>query len=148
MILIPTKQTNLYQKNEEKEKNWYLIDAKNQILGRLASKITSYLIGKHKKDFVPHLDRGDYVVVINVGHIKITGRKIDQKNYQSYSGYPGGLKKVSLKELLIKKPEEVVHHAVWGMLPKNKLRKQRIKRLFIFKDEKHHFQDKSLIIIK
>lgn len=145
MRLKQTRQTNLYQKNELKEKNWYLIDAKNKILGRLASKITAYLIGKHKKDFISHLDRGDNVVVINAGYIKTTGRKIDQKAYYSYSGYPGGLKKVSLKELLRKKPEKVVYHAVWGMLPKNKLRQERIKRLFIFKDEKHHFRDKSFV---
>lgn len=148
MRLTLTKQTNLYQKNEEKEKNWYLINAKNQIIGRLASKITFYLIGKGKKDFISHLDRGDNVIVVNAGYIKTTGRKIDQKEYQSFSGYPGGLKKISLKELLSKKPEKVIYHAVWGMLPKNKLRRERIKRLFVFKDEKHPFKDKDLIIIK
>lgn len=145
MRLKQTKQTNLHPKNEVKEKSWYLIDAKNKILGRLASKVISYLIGKHKKNFVPHLDNGDNVVVINASYIKTTGKKIDQKEYQSYSGYPGGLKKVSLKELFRKNPEKALYHAVWGMLPKNKLRQQRIKRLFIFKDEKHHFQDKPFI---
>lgn len=147
MKLKISQQTNLSQKNEL-ERDWYLIDAQNQILGRLASTIATYLIGKHKKDFVPHLDRGAYVVVINARHIKLTGKKIDQKEYRHYSGYPGGLKKVLLSQLLDKKPEEVIYHAVFGMLPKNKLRQNRIKRLFIFKDKQHPFSNRPLIIIK
>lgn len=147
MKLKISQQTDLDQKNEL-ERDWYLIDAQNQILGRLASTIVSYLIGKKRKDFVPHLDRGGYVVVINARQIKVTGRKINLKDYRYYSGYPGGLKKVLLSQLLKKKPEEIIYHAVLGMLPKNKLRKNRIKRLFIFNDKQHPFSDKPLIIIK
>lgn len=145
--LNPTKQTNLRQKNEV-ERDWYLFNAEGQILGRLASTIVRYLMGKHKKDYLPHLDMGDQVVVINARQIKITGRKINQKDYSYYSGYPGGLRVVSLKQMLEKKPEDVIRHAVLGMLPKNKLRRQRIKRLFVFPDEDHPFKEKPLKIVK
>lgn len=146
MRLKPREQTDLKNKNDI-ERNWYLVDAKDQVLGRLSSTIASYLIGKHKKDYVPHLDMGDNVIVINGSYLKLIGKKIKQKQYTYFSGYPAGLKKISLKMMFERKIEEVLRRAVLGMLPKNKLRQQRIKRLFIFKGEDHPFQDKPLIIL-
>jgi len=121
---------------------WHHIDAKNQVLGRIATKIAEYLIGKHKANYVSHLDMGDNVVVTNILQIVVTGRKEAQKIYSRYSGYPGGLKTITFKELKKTKPTEIVRHAVYGMLPKNKLRDKRIIRLHLYKDENHPFSDK------
>jgi len=123
-------------------RKWLEIDVAGKILGRIAPKIALFLQGKHKVNYVPYLDMGDYVVVINANKIRVTGNKLEQKNYTRYSGYPGGLKKINLKKLLEKKPEEVIRHAVWGMLPKNKLRKKRITRLYVFVDGDHPYKDK------
>jgi len=105
------------------------IDAKGKVLGRLATQIATYLQGKHKPTYRPHEDCGDYVVIDNPGQIKITGRKEETKKYYRHSGYPGGLKEDSVAELLEKNPGEIIKRAVWNMLPKNKLRAPRIKRL-------------------
>lgn len=121
---------------------WHLIDANGQILGRLASEIATLLIGKHKPYFVPHLDCGDYVVVINAKEIKVTGKKETQKQYYRHSGYPGGFRQVTLKEQMAKDPRKIIEHAVAGMLPKNKLKDKRLARLKIFIDEKHSYEDK------
>ena len=107
----------------------YHIDAKGKVLGRLASRIAVILTGKHKPEYIPYLDKGDKVVVKNVSEMKITGKKMKQKKYYRHSGYPGGLKTKTLEEVFSKNPAEVLRRAVWNMLPKNKLRKQRIKRL-------------------
>ncbi|MBL7141648.1 50S ribosomal protein L13 [Patescibacteria group bacterium] len=107
----------------------HAIDATDQSLGRLASRIAQLLIGKGKPSYVPNLDLGDIVVVKNVKKIKITGRKLEQKKYYHHSGYPGGLKTRKMKEVFAKSPDQVLHKAVYNMLPKNKLRKPRIKRL-------------------
>lgn len=107
----------------------HTIDAKDKVLGRLATKVAVLLRGKHKPDFVPYKDIGDFVVVKNVEKIKITGKKIDQKKFYRHSGYPGGFKEVSLKKIFEKRPGEVFKRAVYGMLPKNKLRPKQIKRL-------------------
>lgn len=107
----------------------YTIDAKNRILGRLATEIAVLLRGKNKVEFSPNKDIGGFVVVKNADKIKVTGRKIDQKVYYRHSGYLGGLKETPLKKLLKENPEEVLRNAVWGMLPKNKLRSEMIKRL-------------------
>ncbi len=132
----------LFPKKEEIKRDWHLFDASGKILGRLATEIALKLMGKHKTDFTYHLDCGDYVVVINAKKIRVTGRKLKQKVYQHYSGYPGGLKEVSLGHLMEKKPERVIYYAVWGMLPKNKLRKQRMARLRIVADSENPYQDK------
>ncbi len=114
-------------------KNWFVIDAEGQVLGRLATRVARLLMGKDKASFTPYLDCGDHVVVINAERIRLTGNKIDQKIYRHHSGYPGGLKEVPIRTLLQKHPEEVVREAVLGMLPKNKLRARRAKKLRVYK---------------
>jgi len=114
-------------------KNWFVIDAEGQVLGRLATRVARLLMGKDKPSFTPFLDCGDHVVVINAERIRLTGNKIDQKIYRHHSGYPGGLKEVPIRTLLQKHPEEIVREAVLGMLPKNKLRARRAKKLRVYK---------------
>ncbi len=111
------------------ERKTHAIDAKNRILGRLATEIAVFLRGKHKKDFVPYKDMGDIVMVKNIEKLKFTGKKMDQKKYYRHSGYLGSLKEITLKDLFKKNPPEVLKKAVYGMLPKNKLRPKQIKRL-------------------
>jgi large subunit ribosomal protein L13 len=113
---------------------WFVVDAKDQVLGRLATKVARLLIGKDKPSFTPYLDSGDHVVVINADQIKMTGNKIEQKVYYSHSGYPGGLKEVPAKRVRQAKPEWVVREAIVGMLPKNKLRARRAKKLRVYRD--------------
>ncbi len=120
---------------------WHLINVEGKILGRIAPTIAMLLQGKHKVDYVPYLDCGDYVVVINAAKVRLTGKNPKQKKYTRYSGYPGGLKEINFDKLLKENPAEVIRHAVGGMLPKNKLRDQRLKRLFVFADEKHPYQN-------
>jgi large subunit ribosomal protein L13 len=113
-------------------KDWFVVDAEGQVLGRLATRIARLLIGKDKATFTPSLDCGDHVVVINAERVKLTGNKIDQKIYRHHSGYPGGLKEIPIRTLMQKRPEEVIREAVLGMLPKNKLRARRAKKLRIY----------------
>jgi large subunit ribosomal protein L13 len=113
-------------------KNWFVIDAKGQVLGRLATKVARLLIGKDKPQFTPYLDCGDHVIVINAESVKLTGNKMDQKIYRRHSGYPGGLKEIPIKLMMQRRPEEVVREAVLGMLPKNKLRARRAKKLRVY----------------
>lgn len=136
--------TRLTKPVSEKEikREWHLFDAKDKILGRLVADIAKYLIGKNKINYVPYLDMGDFVVVINSKKIILSGKKETTKVYSYYSGYPGGLKKTPFLKILKEKPEEIIRHAVLGMLPKNKLRSRRMKRLFVFADEKHSYQNK------
>ncbi|MFN4212678.1 MAG: 50S ribosomal protein L13 [Microgenomates group bacterium] len=124
------------------KREWYLIDVEGKIFGRIVPEIAKLLQGKHKVDYVPYLDCGDYVVVINASKVKVTGKKYATKKYTYYSGYPGGLKEINFQTLLKKNPSEVIKRAVSGMLPKNKLRDQRLKRLFVFAEEKHPYGDK------
>jgi len=133
-------------KQKEIQRQWHLIDAKEEILGRLSTKIAQLLIGKAKPYFVPHLDCGDFVVVINAEKIRVTGKKEDQKIYTRYSGYPGGLKEIVLKDLRKKNPKEIIRHAVSGMLPKNKLRKGRLKRLRVFAGDEHPYNSRKLVV--
>ena len=121
------------QKPHEVERKWYLVDATDKTLGRLSSKIASMLRGKHKPIFTPHVDCGDYVVVINAEKVKVTGKKLEDKEYKRHSGYPGGLKTVTLEKMLEEKPEDVMIHAVKGMLPKGKLGRQMLKKLRVYK---------------
>ncbi len=118
-------------------KKWYVVDANQQVLGRLASKIAFILMGKHKPVFTPNMDNGDYVIVINADKIRLTGKREELKTYVRYSGYPGGQKITSFKEMLAKKPEFVIYHAVKGMLPKNKLGRKIIKNLKIYAGDTH-----------
>jgi len=114
--------------------NWFVVDATNQVLGRLATKVARILIGKDKPSFTPYLDSGDHVVVINADKVRLTGNKVEQKVYYSHSGYPGGLKAVPVKRMRETRPEWVVREAVLGMLPKNKLRARRAKKLRVYRD--------------
>jgi len=112
--------------------SWFVIDAKGQVLGRLATRVARILIGKDKPNFTPYLDCGDHVVVINAERIKLTGNKMEQKVYRHHSGYPGGLKEIPVRRVLQSRPEEVVREAVLGMLPKNKLRARRARKLRVY----------------
>jgi large subunit ribosomal protein L13 len=113
---------------------WFVVDATNVVLGRLATKVARMLIGKDKPSFTPYLDSGDHVVVINADKVRMTGNKVEQKIYYSHSGYPGGLKEVPAKRVRETKPEWMVREAVLGMLPKNKLRARRAKKLRVYRD--------------
>lgn len=117
-------------------KNWFVLDASNQALGRLAAHAARILIGKDKPSYTPHLDCGDHVVVVNAEKIRLTGNKIEQKVYRSHSGYPGGLKEVPIKRLLPNRADWVIREAVLGMLPKNKLRARRAKKLRVYIGDK------------
>jgi len=121
-------------------KKWVLIDAKDQVLGRLASKVAMILMGKDKPTYAPHVACGDHVVVINAKHFKVTGKKEEQKLYRHHTGYPGGFKEYTLKTLREKKPEEVIRNAVKRMLPHNTLGRQLMKNIRIFADDKHTHQ--------
>ena len=119
------------------EKKWHVVDAENQILGRMASGIAKVLRGKHKADFTPHVDCGDNVIVINADKIRLTGNKMEAKTYISHSGYPGGQKSIVAKDLLDKKPRSVVEKAVKGMLPKNRLGSKIFGNLFVYEGSEH-----------
>jgi large subunit ribosomal protein L13 len=119
------------------ERKWYLVDARDKTLGRLATEIARILRGKHRPYFTSHLDTGDYVIVINAGQIRVTGRKLDQKIYYRHSGYPGGLKSITLREQLVKHPTRVLRAAVRGMLPHNRLGRRMIKKLKIYAEDSH-----------
>ncbi len=121
-------------------RKWHQIDVSKQALGRAASEIANLLRGKHKRDFIPHVDMGDYVVAINAGMLKLSGRKIAQKKYFHHSGYLGGIKEVALKDLIEKNPEEVLKKAVFSMIDDIKFRKKIMARLKIVKDNKHDFK--------
>lgn len=127
-------------KPNEIERKWYVIDAEGKVLGRLASEIASILRGKKKPIYTPHVDTGDFVIVINAEKVKLTGNKIDQKQYRHHTGYPGGLKSVTCRDMLEKKPEKVIELAVKGMLPKNKLGRQMYKKLKVYKGTEHNHE--------
>jgi large subunit ribosomal protein L13 len=124
------------------KRTWHLIDVKDKTLGRISSEIAQLLMGKHKPYFVRNLDCGDYVVIVNAKDVKVTGNKEEQKNYYRHSGYPGGFRQETLKELRVRKPQEIITHAVKGMLPQNKLRDRMLRRLFVFAGEEHKYEDK------
>jgi large subunit ribosomal protein L13 len=119
------------------QREWFVIDAEGQTIGRLATRIATVLRGKHKATFTPHVDGGDYVIVLNADKIVFTGKKLDQKNYYKYSGYMGGLRSWTARELLNTYPERIVESAVKGMLPKNRLARQMIKKLKIYSGTEH-----------
>jgi large subunit ribosomal protein L13 len=116
---------------------WYLVDANDQNLGRLASQISRIILGKHKPNFTPGVDTGDFVIVVNCERIRVTGNKMEEKFYYRHSGYPSGLKSISLRQQLEKRPERVIRAAVWGMLPHNKFGRQLIKKLRVYAGPNH-----------
>ena len=121
----------------ELDRRWFLVDASDQVLGRLATEIATILMGKAKPEYTDFLDTGDFVVVVNADEVKMTGKKWDDKVYYSHSGYPGGLKEVSARRMLEKHPERIVQFAVKGMLPKNKLGRRMLKRLKVYSGGEH-----------
>ena len=122
------------------ERKWYVVDAEGKTLGRLASEVARVLRGKHKPIFTPHMDTGDYVIVVNADKVKVTGRKLAQKIYYHHSEYVGGMKETTLKEMLADKPERVIELAVKGMLPKGPLGRQMYKKLFVYAGLEHKHQ--------
>lgn len=124
-------------KASDVKRDWYVVDATGKVLGRLASRIARVLIGKHRPQYTPHIDSVDFVVVVNADKFRVTGKKMKDKMYYSHSMYPGGLKKINLELMLEKHPERVIYHAISGMLPKNRLRARRLKRLKIYTDASH-----------
>ena len=125
---------------EDMEREWFLVNAEGKTLGRLASEIAQVLQGKHKPIYTPHLDCGDYVIVVNAEKVQVTGRKLDQKMYYRHSGYPGGIKSISLRSQLQKHPERVLQAAVRGMLPKNRLGRKMLKKLKVYAGDSHPHQ--------
>jgi len=127
-------------KASEIERQWWVVDASDQTLGRLATRVATLLEGKHKPTYSPHIDTGDHVVVVNAGRVKVTGNKLLQKRYYRHSGYPGGLKEESLQALMARKPELVIERAVKGMLPQNRLGRAMFKKLKVYGGPNHPHQ--------
>ena len=120
------------------ERKWYVVDAEGKTLGRLASEVANVLRGKNKPTYTPHIDTGDYVIVVNAEKIQVTGKKLDQKKYYHHSEYVGGMKEATLREMMQKKPEFVITHAVKGMLPKGPLGRQMLKKLHVYAGPEHN----------
>jgi large subunit ribosomal protein L13 len=119
------------------QREWHLVDASGQVLGRLASRVALLLRGKHRSTYVPHLDTGDFVIVTNAERVRLTGRKLEEKVYRRHSGYPGGLKSIVARELQEKRPERLIEEAVRGMLPKTKLGRRQIRKLKVYRGAAH-----------
>lgn len=135
--------TKTYQPtNKDIKREWHLVDADGQVLGRMASQIARLLMGKHKAAYSAHMDSGDFVVVLNAEKVKLTGKKTQQKVYRSHSGYPGGFKEVSFEKMLKEHPERIVTHAVSGMLPTNRLKKARMARFNVIVGDKNPYEAK------
>jgi large subunit ribosomal protein L13 len=124
-------------KPQDVQRNWHVIDAQDRILGRMATEIAVKLRGKDKPEFAPHMDMGDFVIVVNAEKIKVTGEKLSQKKYYRYTGFPGGIRDISLEKLIQKKPEEVIRRSVRGMLPKNKIGRDLLKKLKVYSGPDH-----------
>ena len=127
----------IFAKKDDIQRKWYLVDARDAVLGRLAVKIADHLHGKNKPIYTPNVDTGDFIIVINAEKVKFTGRKLDQKMYYSHSGYPGGLKSENARHRLARCPEKIMTDAVWGMLPKGRLGRAMIKKLKVYKGSAH-----------
>ena len=121
-------------------REWYVIDAHDKVLGRLAARIAHYLRGKHKPEFTPHVDTGDYIVVINAGKVAVTGNKFNDKKYYRHTGYPGGIRETSYREMIQQHPERVIENAVRGMLPKNRLGRSMLSKLKVYAGSEHRHQ--------
>lgn len=133
-------RTTYMAKPNEVERKWYVVDAAGQTLGRLASEVASILRGKMKPTYTPHVDTGDYVIVVNADQIQLTGKKWQKKKYYRHSGYPGGLKETTAQELMAKKPEKLIELAVKGMLPRNSLGRAQLKKLKVYAGSEHPHQ--------
>jgi large subunit ribosomal protein L13 len=129
-------------KHKDIKRNWHMIDAKDEILGRMSTQIVKLLMGKHKPIYSDHMDMGDYVVVLNAQKVKVTGKKRKQKVYQKHSGYPGGFKEISFEKMITEHPERVIELAVSRMLPGNRLRDKRMRRLKVFAGADHSYKNK------
>lgn len=134
---MKVQKVTKFIKSSDAEKKWFLVDAQNQVLGRLATKVARIIRGKNKSIFTPNTDTGDFVVVINADKVKVTGKRQTLKTYTHHSGYPGGLKTKTLQEVMASKPEFAIQNAVQGMLPKNRLGKQLIKKLKVYRGTEH-----------
>ena len=137
-------------KAEDVQRKWYVVDAEGVVLGRLASQVASILRGKHKPTFTPHVDTGDYVIVLNADKIVLTGKKLDQKVYYHHTGFPGGLKETVYRRLLAEKPEFAIQHAIVGMLPKGPLGRKMAKKLKVYagSEHEHAAQQPETLVIK
>ncbi len=127
-------------KPDEVEREWFVVDASGKTLGRLATEVARILRGKHKPIYSPMIDVGDYVIVVNAEKVRVTGRKLTQKFYYRHSGYPGGFKQISLRDMLARHPTRVIEYAVWGMLPKNALGRRMFKKLKVYAGPDHPHQ--------
>ena len=136
------------QKKEEVSRNWYVIDATDMTLGRLAAKVATILRGKHKPTYTPHIDCGDYVIVVNASKVNLTGNKLDKKIYYNHSGYPGGLRERTARTMIENYPEEMIERAVKGMLPKGRLGRQMYKKLFVYAGSDHPHQAQQPVELK
>ena len=134
---IEPQKTTIAKQLKEDERPWFLVDAKDKTLGRLATRIAKIISGRDRSDYTPHLDNGAHVVIINAKDVRVTGAKLHQKMYRSHSYYPGGLKETRLEDVLVKNPTKPVEKAIYGMLPKNKLRKAMYARLHVFEGLEH-----------
>ncbi|MFA5250248.1 MAG: 50S ribosomal protein L13 [Parachlamydiales bacterium] len=143
----PTKTTLKTKEASEKEKVWFLLDAKGKILGRFAAEIAKILMGKHKPSYTATVDTGDGVIIINADQIEVTGSKEARKIYRHYTGFMGGLKEIPYRELKAKRPERILERAISGMMPKSRLGKQQLKKLRIFAGEKHGMEAQKPIVV-
>jgi large subunit ribosomal protein L13 len=135
-------------RKEEIERQWFVVDAKDEILGRLATEIARILRGKHKPRYTPHADMGDHVIVINADKIRVTGRKADQKLYYRHTGYAGGIRSTSYREIMEKHPERILRKAIWGMLPHNSLGRLMFKKLRVYAGDEHPHQAQKPAALK
>ena len=137
-----------FAKKSDIDRKWYVVDAKDIVLGKLAVKVAVHLRGKNKPVFTPNSDTGDFIIVINAEKVKLTGNKVNDKVYYHHSGYIGGIKAQTAKELLEKKPETIIEKAVWGMLPKNRLGRAMIKKLKVYRGAEHPHQAQAPVILQ
>ena len=135
-------------KKEDVQKRWFVVDATDKILGRLAAKIAPVLMGKNKPTYTPHVDTGDYVIVVNAEKIKTTGKKQDTKEYEHYTYYPGGRKVVSFSKMMTEKPEKVIEHAVKRMMPKSNLGRKMLKKLKVYRGPEHEHQAQKPVTLE
>ena len=136
------------QKKESVDRKWYVVDAEGKTLGRLATKVATVLKGKHKATYTPHIDCGDYVIIVNAEKVKLTGNKLNDKMYYNHSGYVGGLRERNAKTMIEKYPEEMIERAVKGMLPKGRLGRQMYKKLFVYAGPEHKQEAQKPIELK
>ena len=142
-IQVGGKEKNMKSYNAKAsdiERKWYVVDAEGKTLGRLATEVATVLRGKHKPTYTPHMDCGDYVIVVNADKVEVTGKKRKEKIYKRHTGYPGGLREITFEKLIARKPEEIVRHAIKGMMPKGRLGRQMYKKLKVYAGPEHNHQ--------